>query len=144
MKPKYQRLLMIGMAMVGLGIAATLILVAFQDALVFFYTPSDLHSKSLSSQQRIRVGGIVEPRSVFQKADHIRFNVTDQKAALEVTYQGLLPDLFREGQGVIVEGYLIQSQEFKADAVLAKHDETYMPLDVAQQIKLEGCKTNDR
>lgn len=144
MKPKHQRLLMIGVAMVGLGIAAALILVAFQDALVFFYTPSDLHSKSLSSQQRIRVGGIVEPHSVFQKAGQTRFDVTDQKASLAVTYQGLLPDLFREGQGIVVEGYLIRPQELKADVVLAKHDETYMPLDVAKQIKPEGCKTNDR
>jgi cytochrome c-type biogenesis protein CcmE len=138
-KPKHQRLLLICSALVGLGIAASLILIAFQDTLVFFYSPSDLLQKNISPQQRIRVGGLVEIQSTQQRGEKVHFRITDQKESLSVSYQGLLPDLFKEGQGVVAEGYLMGPAHFQAETVLAKHDETYMPKEVAEGLK-EQCK----
>ena len=104
LKPKHQRLLLIGLGFAGLGLAAFLTLTAFKDALVFYYLPSDFHHRNISPEQRIRVGGIVKPHSVHHSGDRVSFQITDQKESLEVNYQGILPDLFREGQGAVVEG----------------------------------------
>jgi len=141
-KQKHQRLLLIFAALIGLGTAASLTLIAFQDNLVFFYMPSDLLHKKISPEQRLRVGGLVAIHSLRQEGHHVYFKITDQKQKLNVTYQGLLPDLFREGQGVIVEGYLLNPLEFQAETVLAKHDETYMPKDVADRLKQQGLWRN--
>lgn len=138
MKPKHQRLLLIFSALLGLAISISLILIAFQDTLVFFYSPSELVHKNISPQQRIRVGGLVAMESTVQKGEKIQFRITDQKETIDVTYHGLLPDLFREGQGAVVEGYLLDPMNFKATTVLAKHDENYMPKEVADRLKEKG------
>ena len=138
MKPKHQRLLLICSALLGLAISISLILMAFQDTLVFFYSPAELLNKNISPQQRIRVGGLVARESTLQKGEHVNFKITDQKETIDVTYHGLLPDLFREGQGVVVEGYLLDPMTFKATTVLAKHDENYMPKEVADRLKEKG------
>jgi cytochrome c-type biogenesis protein CcmE len=137
-KHKHQRLLLICGGLVGLGIAAFLTLTAFQEALIFYYMPSDFRQKKISPEQRIRVGGLVEHHSVHPNGEKVSFRITDQKEFVDVTYQGLLPDLFREGQGVVVEGYLLNPTEFRAETVLAKHDENYMPKEVADRLKEEG------
>jgi cytochrome c-type biogenesis protein CcmE len=141
-KHKHQRLLLILGALVSLGVAATLMLVAFEDNLVFFYTPIDLLHKKIPPEQRIRVGGLVEPHSLVHQGEKVTFKITDQKETLEVIYQGLLPDLFREDQGVVAEGYLLQPSLFHAESVLAKHDEAYMPKEVADQLKKQGVYRN--
>ena len=141
-KHKHQRLLVMSGGLLGLGIAACLTLTAFQEALVFYYMPSDLQSKQIPPEQRIRVGGIVEPRSLCQDGEKISFKITDQKKSVEVTYQGILPDLFQEGKGVVVEGYLLTPTTFQAKMVLAKHDENYMPKEVADRLKEEDVWRN--
>lgn len=138
MKPKHQRLLLLCSAVIGLGISISLILIAFQDSLVFFYTPTDLLHKKVIPQQRIRVGGLVEKHSIHQREQAVHFKVTDQKETIEVSYSGLLPDLFREGQGVVVEGYLLEPNHFQAEVVLAKHDENYMPKEIVERLKETG------
>jgi cytochrome c-type biogenesis protein CcmE len=139
MKPKHQRLVLICSTLVGLGLSLTLILLAFQDSLVFFYTPSDLLEKTIHPQQRIRVGGLVGVGSTHRNGENVRFQITDKQKSIMVSYQGLLPDLFREGQGVVAEGHLITPPHFQALAVLAKHDENYMPKEVADGLR-GSCK----
>ncbi len=140
MKRKHRRLAFVAAAMVALGAAAALVLVAFEDSLVFFYSPSDLAEKDLPEGRRVRLGGLVEEGSVRRLADGltVEFRVTDLAAAVPVIYTGVLPDLFREGQGVVTEGVLRADGVFKADGVLAKHDETYMPPEVAEALKRSG------
>ena len=135
MKLKYQRLLLILLVLMGLGGAAFFILSAFQEALIFYYIPSDLPQKKMNSQQRIRVGGLVKPQSVHSAGEKVSFEITDQKNSLKVNYQGTLPDLFREGQTAVAEGYLLEPNLFQADSILAKHDEKYMPKEVADALK---------
>lgn len=130
MKPKHQRLLLLSCGLVGLGVAVFLVAGAFRDNLVFFYSPSDLMAKPPPSQQRLRVGGLVEKNSTLQDGERVSFNITDNATVLTIKYTGLLPDLFREGQGVVAEGYLQAPGVFQADAVLTKHDENYMPKEV--------------
>ena len=127
-----------GMAM--LGVAAFLVLSAFKDNLVFFYSPSDLKTKSVPLGRQLRIGGLVEEHSVVRSADGktIEFRVTDGNNAVAVTYTGSLPDLFREGQGVVAEGVLARAGDFRASNVLAKHDENYMPPEVAEALKKSG------
>lgn len=144
MKQKHQRLLFISGGLLALGIGAFLTLMAFQEALIFYYAPSDLVHKNISPRTRIRVGGLVEAHSIKPSGEKVRFKITDQNQILQVTYQGILPDLFREGQGVVVEGYLLSPTEFKAETVLAKHDEKYMPKEVADQLKRENLWRNDQ
>jgi len=134
MKPKHQRLLLIGGGVGGLGLATFLTLSAFQEALVFFYTPTELAQKMMTSEQRVRVGGLVGVGSVQYNGDTVRFTVTDHTNALTVTYRGLLPDLFREGKGVVAEGYLVSPTLFHAETVLAKHDENYIPKEIKNVI----------
>jgi cytochrome c-type biogenesis protein CcmE len=144
MKLKHQRLFLISGALLGLGIAASLTLTALQDSLVFFYTPSDLLHKTIPCKQRIRVGGLVAVDSFQQQGESIKFSLTDHQKTLHVTYHGLLPDLFREGQGAVIEGYLLNSSHFQAETVFAKHDEKYMPQEVADQLKQRGFSHHDQ
>ena len=126
--------------MSSLGLAVCLVIFAFQDNLVFFYSPTEIAKEGVSSDQRIRVGGLVEEGSVISEGDGLttRFRITDLSQTLSITYTGILPSLFREGQGVIVQGYLQNSTNFVADEVLAKHDENYMPPEVAEALKKSG------
>jgi cytochrome c-type biogenesis protein CcmE len=132
-------MLALGLGLAALGAAAALALSALNDTLVFFYSPSEIEAKSLAPGQTIRVGGLVEEGSVVTTGDgSVRFRVTDLKTALPVTYRGVLPDLFREGQGVVAQGTLGPDGAFAASEVLAKHDEAYMPPEVAEALKKSG------
>jgi len=144
MTRKQRRLTLIGCALVVLAIAAGLVLNALRDSIVFFSTPSTVAEKHLGPGQRFRLGGLVQPGSL-QRGDNlaVSFTVADGSATLPVAYKGILPDLFREGQGVIAEGALDASGTFRADTVLAKHDETYMPRDVADALKKQGHWKDD-
>jgi cytochrome c-type biogenesis protein CcmE len=126
------------LGMLALGAAAALVLTAMNDTLVYFYTPSDLRTKHVSPDRRLRIGGLVEQGSVVHRGDVVHFVVTDLMATLPVTYRGVLPDLFREGQGVVAEGKLDGEGQFRASEVLAKHDENYMPKEVADALKQSG------
>ena len=136
LSPKMRRGL--GIAAVGavLALAASLVLVALEDTVVYFYGPTDLKSKPLDDR-RIRVGGLVVEGSVDIDGIDARFDVSDGKNDVTIMYRGVLPDLFREGQGIIAEG-VFNGQNFMADTVLAKHDETYMPKEVAETLKEQG------
>ena len=139
MTPKRRRLTMVGLGLLMLAAATTLALNAFEDTLVFFYSPTDLIDKKTNPKTQIRVGGLVEERSLL-KSDNgltISFTITDLDNSLPVTFKGALPDLFREGQGVVAEGYLVDGR-FQAKHVLAKHDENYMPKEVADSLKKSG------
>lgn len=140
MTRKRKRLLVVLLGLGMLGIASGLVLFAFNDNLVFFMSPSDLASKGAPDTRRLRLGGLVETGSVAREADShtIHFRVTDGNSAVPVMFSGVLPDLFREGQGVVVEGTLGKNGVFKADTVLAKHDERYMPPEVADALKKAG------
>jgi cytochrome c-type biogenesis protein CcmE len=144
MTRKQRRLAMIGAGLAVLGLAAVLILSALKQSIVFFNSPSDLVSQSIKPGSRIRLGGLVESGSVVH-ADNlqVRFRVTDGNHGIPVTYQGILPDLFREGQGVVAEGALAADGVFRADTVLAKHDEKYMPKEVADALKKQGHWVDD-
>jgi cytochrome c-type biogenesis protein CcmE len=139
MTRKQRRLVLIGASLGVLALAAGLVLSALKDSIVFFNSPTDVVEKKVVPGSRIRLGGLVKPGSL-QRGDHlaVRFEVTDGNQAIAVNYQGILPDLFREGQGVIAEGALQPNGAFKADAVLAKHDERYMPKEVADALKKSG------
>jgi cytochrome c-type biogenesis protein CcmE len=126
--------------MLLLGVAAALVLYAMNDTLVFFYSPSELAAKQIPAGRTLRVGGLVETGSVARDADGatIHFRVTDTAQAVPVTYKGILPDLFREGQGVVAEGTMGPDGVFVASEVLAKHDENYMPKEVVEALKKSG------
>jgi cytochrome c-type biogenesis protein CcmE len=135
---KQRRLTLIGIAGVVLATAVGLVLFALSDRIVFFNSPSDIVANAPSPGQRIRLGGLVAEGSVTKAADgHVDFAVTDGGATINVSYRGILPDLFREGQGVVVEGTM-DGHGFAADSVLAKHDERYMPPEVADALKKQG------
>ena len=140
MTRKRRRLLLLSVAMLLLAGAAALVLNAFSDSLVFFYSPTELAAKSVPPGRLVRIGGLVEEGSLARDADGvtIRFRVTDLKRSLDVVYRGVLPDLFREGQGVVAEGELAEDGSFVAREVLAKHDENYMPPEVAEALKKQG------
>jgi cytochrome c-type biogenesis protein CcmE len=138
MTRKLRRLTLIGIAGLVLAIAVGLVLFALSDRIVFFNSPSDILASRPPPGQRIRLGGLVAEGSVTRGADgHIDFAVTDGGATVNVSYQGILPDLFREGQGVVVEGTMAGGT-FTADSVLARHDERYMPPEVADALKKQG------
>lgn len=139
MTRKQRRLTMIGGAIAVLAVAAALVLNALRDSIVFFSTPSMAAEKHIPAGKRFRLGGLVQPGSLV-RGDNlaVKFEVSDGKAQLPVTYKGILPDLFREGQGVIAEGAIDGGGVFRADTVLAKHDENYMPKEVADALKKEG------
>ena len=139
MSRKQRRLTLIAMAVGVLALALGLVLYAMRDSIVFFHAPADISAKNIQPGARFRLGGLVKEGSVRRGADqHVTFEVQDTKGAISVRYQGLLPDLFREGQGVVAEGVLESSGAFKADTVLARHDETYMPREVADALKAQG------
>jgi len=136
-KPKHQRLALLGIGALVLASAAALVLTAFEDNLVFFHSPTDLATKAPAPGLRLRVGGLVEQGSVIKNGNDILFKVTDLSNTVTVVYRGLLPDLFREGQGIVAEGQF-RDGVFMASEVLAKHDETYMPPEVADALKKAG------
>lgn len=135
---KRRRIALFALVGVVLAGATALILNAFNDTLVFFRTPSEIAARGEAPGARLRLGGLVKPGSIRHEGTTTRFVVTDVKSDLAVAYVGLLPDLFREGQGVVAEGALGQDGIFRADNVLAKHDENYMPKDVADRLKANG------
>ena len=139
MTRKQRRLTMIGAAGVVMAVALGLVLVAMQDSIVFFRAPSEIAEQGIEPGTRFRLGGLVEDGSIRREDEQITFfHVTDGGGRIEVRYQGLLPDLFREGQGVVTEGMLDQAGLFVADTVLARHDENYMPREVADALKKQG------
>jgi cytochrome c-type biogenesis protein CcmE len=141
MTRKQRRGVLIGVALSVLMVAVGLVLFAMRDSLVFFHTPSDLAEKPVAAGQRFRLGGLVAAGSVKRgEGTDVEFAVTDTLKQIPVTYHGVLPDLFREGQGVVTEGSLTPSGVFVADTVLAKHDENYMPPEVAKALKEKGVK----
>lgn len=136
---KKKRGALIGAGLGILGVAAGLVLYALSDTITFFYTPSDVEAKSVEPGTRMRLGGLVADGSVIRgQGKEVGFTVTDTDKEIVVSYVGILPDLFREGQGVIAEGVLQPGGKFKADTVLAKHDENYMPREVADALKAKG------
>ncbi|VTZ28578.1 periplasmic heme chaperone [Methylocella tundrae] len=139
MTRKQRRLTLILSGLATLGVAVGLVMFALRDNIVFFYGPTELAQKATPGGARLRLGGLVKAGSLQREGDQtVRFAVTDMKQDIEVTYTGLLPDLFREGQGVVAEGALGQDHVFRADSVLAKHDERYMPREVADALKKQG------
>jgi cytochrome c-type biogenesis protein CcmE len=139
MTRKQKRLSVIAGALVFLGGATALTFVALGQKASYFYMPSDLKTASVGPGQQIRLGGLVEKGSIVHgKGAEITFGVTDEKDTVKVTYTGILPDLFREGQGVVTEGSFGADGVFVADSVLAKHDERYMPKEVAEGLKEKG------
>lgn len=140
MTPKRKRLWLVLGSVAVLGCAATLVLTALSDNIVFFYSPTQIAEKQIPPERRFRMGGLVEAGSVTKSPDGqvTRFKVTDTNKTVDVVYRGLLPDLFREGQGVVAEGSLGSDGVFAAREVLAKHDENYMPPEVAKALKEAG------
>ena len=127
MKPRNKRLIAIAGGLAALGAAAALVLTAFQENLVFFFTPSQVAAREAPTGRTFRIGGMVETGSVKRDGVDVRFVVTDTAKSIPVTYRGALPDLFREGKGVVAQGQLGPDGVFRANEVLAKHDENYMP-----------------
>ena len=143
MTRKQRRLVLIGSGLAVLAIAAVLVLTALRDSIVFFNSPTDIVEKKVQAGSRIRLGGLVQPGTLQRKDIDAAFDVTDGKNVIRVSYLGILPDLFREGQGVVAEGQLIDGSSFRADNVLAKHDENYMPKEVADALKKQGHWKDD-
>jgi len=140
MTRKRRRLVAVGLVVLGVGTATALALTAFQDNLVFFFSPSDVIAGKPPEGRAFRLGGLVEQGSVERVAEGraIKFRVTDTQKSIDVVYAGVVPDLFREGQGVVAQGRLEPDGTFRASDVLAKHDETYMPREVADALKRAG------
>jgi cytochrome c-type biogenesis protein CcmE len=138
MTRKRRRLIFVSLGLLMLSGATALVLTAFNDNLVFFFSPTDLLAKPQPPGHAFRLGGLVEQGSVAKDGTTIRFRITDKKNTLLVVYRGVLPDLFRENQGVVVEGSLAPDGSFTASSVLAKHDEKYMPPEVAAALKKNG------
>ena len=127
-----------------LALAVGLVLVALEDNIVFFYSPSDVAEQKVAPGQRFRLGGLVEDGSVKRgEGTVVEFSVTDNAEVVRVKFDGVLPDLFREGQGVVTEGKIAPDGTFRADTVLAKHDENYMPPEVAATLKKQGVWKGD-
>ena len=143
MTRKQRRMTIIGGSLAVLALAAALVLNALRDSIVFFSTPTMVAEKHVQPGKRFRLGGLVQPGSLVCGGKNVTFDVADGNAKLRVAYSGILPDLFREGQGVVAEGTLDSSGTFKADTVLAKHDETYMPKSVADELKRQGHWKDD-
>ncbi len=139
MTRKGKRLVLISGALAALGLALALVLFALRENIVFFRTPTEVAEKKLPVGTRLRIGGLVKPGSFVKgSGGEAQFTVTDNAHEVPVAYVGLLPDLFREGQGVVAEGVIAPDGGFRADNVLAKHDERYMPRDVADALKKQG------
>lgn len=140
MRPKHRRLVLLGLALLALAGAAALVLTVLEDNIVFFRSPTDVAEKKVQTGRVIRLGGLVEKDSVRKLADGltVTFKITDLANSVPVTYTGILPDLFREGQGVVAAGELRPDGVFAAREVLAKHDENYMPPEVVEALKKSG------
>ena len=138
LKPRHKRLGLIVGGIAVLGVATTLILSAFQENLVFFFSPSDVAAAKAPKDRTFRIGGLVEEGSVKRDGVMVSFKVTDTAHTIPVSYQGILPDLFREGQGVVANGKLGTDGVFRASEVLAKHDENYMPPEAAHALEQAG------
>ncbi|GGB63201.1 cytochrome c-type biogenesis protein CcmE [Roseibium aquae] len=139
MTRKQRRLTIIGGAGAVLAAALALIMVALNDQIVFFQSPTDIAQEAVPHGQRIRLGGLVEAGTIERHENAtVYFRVTDTENTVTVTYTGILPDLFREGQGVVTEGVIRPDGVFEADTVLAKHDENYIPVEVAEALKDKG------
>lgn len=143
MKPKHQRLAGLLIAILIMGGAAAVIMKSFKDQLIFFYTPTQYHdalaSGTLPKNPVLRVGGVVKPHSVFKRKDGtLGFVISDLNDEIHVTYHGLVPSLFREGQGVVAQGSFDEVGVLAASSILAKHDENYMPKEVIDQLKKSG------
>jgi cytochrome c-type biogenesis protein CcmE len=136
---KGRRLALIAVALCVVAAAAALVLYALNDNIVFFYSPSEILQKNVQTGARLRVGGLVLPGSVVKsEGEMLDFSITDGANQIKVSYQGLPPDLFREGQGVVAEGMLEASGHLRAETILAKHDERYMPREVVDALKKQG------
>ncbi|MCS7101233.1 MAG: cytochrome c maturation protein CcmE [Burkholderiaceae bacterium] len=135
MKPRHKRLLLIAAGLAVLGVATAMILAAFRDNLVFFFSPSEVAANKAPVQRTFRIGGMVEVGSVKRDGVTVHFRVTDTAHTIPVVYQGILPDLFREGKGVVAQGKLGPDGIFRASQVLAKHDENYMPPEAAHALQ---------
>ena len=135
MKPRHKRIAAIAAGVVALGIATALVLTAFQKNLVFFFTPSQVAANEAPQGKTFRIGGMVLEGSVKRDGVDVRFSVTDTAKAIPVVYRGALPDLFREGKGVVAQGQLGADGVFRAREVLAKHDENYMPPEADEAVK---------
>ena len=137
MKPRYKRLILILAGLAALGLAAALVLSAFQKNLVFFFTPTQILAGEAPHGRSFRMGGMVEAGSLVRQPDGVtmQFRVTDTAKTIPVTYRGMLPDLFKEGKGVVAQGKLDSNNVFVAEEVLAKHDENYMPPEVKSSLK---------
>jgi cytochrome c-type biogenesis protein CcmE len=135
MKPRHKRLAAIGLGVVALGIATALVLMAFEKNLVFFFTPSQVAANEAPQGKTFRIGGMVVNGSVKREGVEVSFAVTDTAKTIPVVYKGALPDLFREGKGVVAQGQLGTDGVFRAREVLAKHDENYMPPEAAEAVK---------
>ena len=138
MTRKRRRLYFVGLGLLALFAGSALMLSAVSDNVTFFVSPSDLKTRAASTSQRLRLGGLVEDGSVQKNGSTVTFVVTDTAERVNVSYTGILPDLFREGQGIVAEGTLAPGGIFMADDVLAKHDENYMPREVADALKASG------
>ena len=139
MTRKQTRLSLLLAALGLLSVAVGLVLFALRDSIVFFYTPSEIAEKHITPATRVRLGGLVEKGSLVKSPGGlVTFSVTDMTKTMQVSYKGLLPDLFREGQGVVAEGYPAADGSFVADSVLAKHDEKYMPKEIVDKLKAQG------
>jgi cytochrome c-type biogenesis protein CcmE len=137
MKPRQQRMLAVGLAALGVVLAVAFTLRAFQENMMFYVEISDVVEGNVPDNRNFRVGGLVVPGSVVRESGQLEvvFAVTDTQSSLDIRYSGILPDLFREGQGIIAHGALNEDGQFVADTVLAKHDENYMPPEVADSLK---------
>ena len=142
MKPRHKRLAMIAGGLAALAVAAVFVLSAFRENLVFFYTPTQIAANEVPQGRAFRVGGMVEPGSVKRLPDgvSVQFVVTDTEKNVNVVYRGILPDLFREGKGVVTQGKLGPDGTFLASEVLAKHDENYMPPEAAEAVAKAHAK----
>ncbi len=139
MTRKQRRLTLIGIGLATIATALGLVSFAMRDTIVFFHTPSEIQARNVAPGTRFRLGGLVQQASLRRGADQeFAFRIEDVNGAVSVQYRGLLPDLFREGQGVVAEGVLDPAGTFKADTVLAKHDENYMPREVANALREQG------
>ncbi len=140
MKPRHRRLIWILAGVAALGIAVTLVLNAFRSNLVFFFTPTQIADGEAPTGKTFRVGGLVEEGSVKREGDGtiVTFRVTDSAKTIVVSYKGILPDLFKEGRGIVAQGMVQSDGSFRASEVLAKHDENYMPPEAAEALKRAG------
>jgi cytochrome c-type biogenesis protein CcmE len=143
MKPRYKRLAIIGGIVAAVGVATALVLNAFQSNLVFFYSPSQIAAKEAPLNRTFRLGGLVKEGSVKRDGTDVRFVVTDTAQTVSVQYRGILPDLFKEGKGVVAQGQMRDDGVFVAREVLAKHDENYMPPEATEALK-RAAQTNEK